>query len=112
MKLIGRGFVANDEVLEEFKAYLDSRKLHYTPEELEQNHTAIVREIEEEVLRQVFGEGAARKRSLAWDPQVQRALALVPRAAQLLNDPKGYVAERERERQLADAEPKKDGAHQ
>jgi carboxyl-terminal processing protease len=112
VRLVGRDFVADDEILQEFTAYLDSRKLHHTPEEMEQNHTAIVREIEEEVLRQVFGEGAARKRSLAWDPQVQRALALVPRAAQLLNDPKGYVAERDRERQLADAEPKKDGAHQ
>ena len=110
VKLVGRDFVADDEVIEEFKAYLDSRKLHHTAEELEQNRTAIVHEIEEEVLRQVFGEGEARKRSLAWDPQVQRALGLVPRAEQLLRDPSGYVAERERERQLADGGSKSAGA--
>ena len=52
---------------------------------------------------QVFGEGEARRRSAAWDPQIAKALALVPRAEMLIQDPKTYVAERERDRRLADA---------
>ena len=52
---------------------------------------------------QVFGEGEARRRSAAWDPQIGKALALVPRAEMLIQDPKTYVAERERDRRLADA---------
>jgi hypothetical protein len=59
--------------------------------------------IDEEVVRQVFGEGAARRRSVKWDPQVQRALELVPRAELLLEDPNTFVAEREEERRLARA---------
>jgi hypothetical protein len=51
----------------------------------------------------VFGEGEARRRSLAWDPQVKKALELAPRAELLLHSPAGYVAERERERRVADA---------
>jgi hypothetical protein len=37
---------------------------------------------------------------VTWDPQVQRALELIPRAETLLRDPRGYVAERARERQV------------
>jgi hypothetical protein len=46
----------------------------------------------------VFGEAEARKRTMAWDPQLQKALELAPRAAQLLKDPQQFVAEREAER--------------
>ena len=45
------------------------------------------RQILEEVLRQVFGEGEARRRSMAWDPQVQKALELVAKAELLLQGP-------------------------
>jgi carboxyl-terminal processing protease len=102
-KLVSKDFVADDAVLADFRAYLDSRKLRYTPADLEANREALVRQIEEEVLRQVIGEGEARRRSLAWDPQVRKALELVPRAEMLLQDPGAYVAARERERRLADA---------
>ena len=47
------------------------------------------------MLRQVFGEGEARRRSIAWDPQVRKALALVPKAELLLRDPSTFVAELE-----------------
>ena len=37
-------------------------------------------QIEEEVLRYVFGEAEARKRSMSWDPQILKSLDLVQRA--------------------------------
>ena len=40
---------------------------------------------------------------MSWDFQIKKALELVPRADLLLRDPKTYVAERSRERRLADA---------
>jgi hypothetical protein len=40
---------------------------------------------------------------VAWDPQIGKALALIPRAEMLIQDPKTYVAERERDRRLVDA---------
>jgi carboxyl-terminal processing protease len=109
--LISRDFEVNDEVREAFRAYLESRKLRFTDEQLKENRVMVDRLIEEEVLRQVFGEGAARQRSILWDPQVQRALELVPRAELLLGDPDTFVAERERERRLADASGDRDVAH-
>ncbi|MGD8898415.1 MAG: hypothetical protein PVJ73_20475, partial [Acidobacteriota bacterium] len=101
--LIARDFEVNDELREDFREYIESRKLRFTPEDLEENRVVIDQLIEEQIRRQVFGEGAARRASIAWDPQVQRALELIPRAELLIRDPDGFVARREQERRLADA---------
>ena len=98
VKVVKREFVVDEAMLDEFRAYLDQRKLRYTPEDLQSNREEISRTIQEEILRQVYGEAEARKRTLAWDPQLQKALELAPRAAQLLADPRQFVAEREAER--------------
>jgi carboxyl-terminal processing protease len=98
VKVVVRDFAVDDAMIAEFKTYLDQRKLRYTPADLEANRERISRVIQEEILRQVYGEAEARKRTLAWDPQLQKALELAPRAAQLLKDPQQFVAEREAER--------------
>ncbi len=94
LKIVGPDFSTDDKVLADFRGYLDQRKLRYTPEELAANRDSIARNITEEVLRQVFGEGVERKRSVAWDPQVKKALDLVPRAELLEKDPQKFIAER------------------
>ena len=101
VKTIGLDFKVDDAMLAEFRTYLDGRKLKYTEEDLGANREALVREITEEILKQGFGEGAARRRSLAWDSQFQRALELVPKAEQLLRDPQRFVSEQEASRRLA-----------
>jgi carboxyl-terminal processing protease len=101
VRLIGRDFKVDDRVLADFRAFLDAQKLRYTDEDLAANKEALSRLILEEVLRQVFGEGEARKRTLAFDPQVKKALDLAPRAERLLLDPQRSVAELEAERRLA-----------
>jgi carboxyl-terminal processing protease len=103
--VIGKDFRVDDKVIKDFGEYLDTRKLRHTEEDLQANRDTIARILEEEVLRQVFGEGEARRRSLAWDPQVKKALEVVPRAELLLRSPGSYVAERERERRVADGAP-------
>jgi carboxyl-terminal processing protease len=97
MKIVTKDFAVDDKVLADFKAYLDGRKLRYSPQDLEANRDSLSRLITEEVLRQSFGEGEARRRSLAWDPQVKKALELIPRAEQLLKAPQSYVAQRRSE---------------
>jgi carboxyl-terminal processing protease len=101
VRVVGRDFKVDDKVMADFTAFLDEQKVKYTPEDMSANRDAITRQIEEEVVRQVFGEGEARKRSLAWDPQVRKALELVPKAELLLRDPQKYVTQRESERRLA-----------
>jgi carboxyl-terminal processing protease len=105
VKPIRRDFQVTDEVWADFKAFLDQRKLKYTPEDLVQSREAASREILEEVLQQAFGEGEARRRSLTWDPQILKALELVPKAEQLLNEPARFVAERQAEDSGVTARP-------
>jgi carboxyl-terminal processing protease len=95
VKAIKKDFSVTDEVFADFRSFLDARKLKYTEEDLVANREAISREILEEVLQQAFGEGEARRRSMAWDPQVQKALELVPKAELLLKDPQRFLAERQ-----------------
>ncbi|HET8645648.1 MAG TPA: S41 family peptidase [Vicinamibacteria bacterium] len=102
VKLVTREFRADDQVLEDFKAYLKGRKLRFTDEDIETNRPALAHFIEEEVLRHVFGEGEARRRSMSWDPQVQKSLELVQRAELLLKDPQRFVAERQAEGRMAE----------
>jgi carboxyl-terminal processing protease len=101
VKPIRKDFQVDDKVIADFVAYLDTRKLTYTPADIETNRDAIARQILEEVLRAAYGEGEARKRSMAWDPQVKKALELVPRAELLLRNPQKFIAERQAEGRLA-----------
>ena len=111
VRIVSKDFRADAAILTEFQGYLDTRKLRYTPADLDENRAAIVREIEDQVLMQAIGEGAARRRSVSWDPQIKKALELVPRAEMLLRDPRTFVAERAREKQLADAAPQLRAQH-
>jgi carboxyl-terminal processing protease len=101
LRLIDSGFEVDDATLADFKALLGSRGVPFTEEEFEASREEVRRRVLEEVLRQTFGEGAARRRGAAWDPQIQRAVALVPKAELLLRDPRRYVAEREAEGRMA-----------
>ena len=47
----------------------------------------------------------ARRRTVAWDPQVQKALGLVTKAELLLRDPQAFMAAREAEGRMAVADP-------
>jgi carboxyl-terminal processing protease len=94
IRVVSRDFQVDDRTINEFKAYLDKRKLRYTPEDITANREAIAHQITEQVLVQVFGEAEARRRSLAWDPQVKKALELVPKSDLLLKDPQKFIAER------------------
>ena len=100
--VIRRDFQVDEKVLADFRAYLDARKLPYAPAEFDENKEQVARLILEEVLRQAFGEGEARKRMLSSDPQVRKALELVPRAELLLHDAPKFIALREAETRIAE----------
>jgi hypothetical protein len=103
LRFIGRDFKVDDGVWADFRAFLDGRKIAYTDADLEVNRESLSRLILEEVVRQVFGEGEARRRTMAWDPQVKKALEAMPRAELLMKDPRSYVLAREADRRMADA---------
>lgn len=94
VRVIGPDFVVDDRVMADFKASLTAQKLRFTDEDLESNREVLKHFITEEVLRQVFGEAAARRRTATWDPQIQKALEVIPQAHTLLRDPEAFLAAR------------------
>jgi carboxyl-terminal processing protease len=106
VEIVGRDFQVDDHVMTAFRKYLDSQKLTYTEADITENREALSHEILEEVLRQVFGEGESRKRSLAWDPQVRKALELIPKTEMLLENPQAYLAEHDSEQLATTAAPR------
>jgi carboxyl-terminal processing protease len=91
--LVGRDFQADDKVLADFRKFLDAQKITYSAADFDANREAVARQITDQVLWQAFGEGEARKRSVSWDPQIRRALELIPRAETLLHDPQRFIAQ-------------------
>jgi carboxyl-terminal processing protease len=90
--LIQRDFAVDDAVMKTFADYLTAQEIPFTPERLEAHREELSHHILAEVLRQTFGEGEARRRSTLWDPQLRRAIELIPRARALLDEPDAYVA--------------------
>jgi carboxyl-terminal processing protease len=91
VRVIGPDFDVDDAVLSDFREFLAGREIRYTAQEFDSDREALRQRVLEEILLQVFGESAARKRSLQWDPQVQQALRVVPMAELLLSDPKAFA---------------------
>lgn len=92
VKPIGRDFDVDDGVWKDLEGVLKKRKMEFTEQDIEENREALRRQIVFEVILQAYGEAEARKRTLGWDPQLRKALEVVPRAALLLTDPKQYIA--------------------
>jgi carboxyl-terminal processing protease len=105
IRTIEPDFQVDDRMWNEFRAFLGQQKLRFTEEDLTTHREEVSHHIVEELLRQVFGEREARRRSAAWDPQVRKAIEVAPRAAVLLKDPKRFIAERQAEGRMASSAP-------
>ena len=90
---IRKDFKVTPAVLDEFAEFLKEEKISFDPKEFEASSEEISAEILEETMRQVFGEGAARQRLFALDPQLKKAIESIPAARLLLKDPQRYISE-------------------
>ncbi len=101
VRMITRDFEADERVFGEFKAFVAARGIGVSAAEIDESREQVTRIIQEETLRQVFGEGEARRKTVAWDPQVKKGLEAIAKAELLLKDPKKYVSQRDTETRIA-----------
>lgn len=101
VRIITRDFEADDSSFAEFKAFVKARGIRVSEADIDENREQVARMIQDETLRQVFGEGEARRKSMSWDPQVRKALEAASRAELLLKDPKKFISQREAETKIA-----------
>ena len=92
---ITKDFVANDEVINEFRKYLDKQHIKYTEPEIQENLTWLKLQIKREVFTSVFGLNDGFKIALQDDPQLEKAVELIPQSRALYQNARKIVAERQ-----------------
>jgi carboxyl-terminal processing protease len=89
-----RSFEVDDVVLLDFRKFLDDEKVAYTEAELLENNAWVRSNIKSEIFVDVFGQEEGLKVRAETDPQVTKALDLLPQAKSLAENARKIVAER------------------
>ena len=87
-----RGWDVTGEVVEEFRLFLNSEKIEYTQADFIENVDFIKRFIKREVYNSAYDIEEGQRVYYELDPDVQRAVKLLPKAEELLKDDKSLVA--------------------
>ena len=91
---ITKNFTVDDAVMKQFLAYLDQEHFHYTPDEIQTNLDWLKDRIRREVFTSALGVDAGYRIEAEEDPQVAKAVDLIPQAKALYQNAKKIVAER------------------
>jgi carboxyl-terminal processing protease len=90
----GEKFEVDDVVLQEFRKFLDDEKIPYTEADLMANNDWVRSSIKSEIFIDAFGQEEGLKVKAETDPEVVKALDLLPQAKSLADNAKKIVAER------------------
>ncbi len=91
-KTIPQDFQVTDEVITEFKQFLEKEKAQIAEQDLQDNLDFIKKRIQLQLVTVIFGENEAARISVENDDLVQRALEKLPLARELLTDSKKFMA--------------------
>jgi carboxyl-terminal processing protease len=89
-----KNFEVDDVVLQDFRKFMDDEKIPYTEAELMDNNAWLRSNIKSEIFVDVFGQEEGLKVRAETDPQVTKALDLLPQAKSLAENARKIVAER------------------
>jgi carboxyl-terminal processing protease len=92
---ITKDFVTNEDVIAQFKKYLDQQKIKYTEQDIQANLTWLKWQIKREVFTSYFGLTDGYKVELQDDPQLEKAIEMVPQSRALYQNARKILAERE-----------------
>jgi carboxyl-terminal processing protease len=84
----------NDDVVQAFRKYLESQKIDYTENDLQENPEWLKSQIRSELFIAEFGQEEGMRVRAEADPQILKALELLPRARELAEGAKKVIAER------------------
>jgi len=92
---ISRSFEVDDQVMNEFRRFLEEQKVSFTESDLIENADWIKGNIKSELFISEFGQQEGLRVRAETDPQVLKALDLLPQAKALADNAKKIVAERQ-----------------
>jgi len=87
-------FKPDDLVMNEFRSYLDRRKIEFTEADIAENLDWIKQKIRREVLLSEYGLDVGYRVAIENDQQVQKAIEVLPEARALYENAKRVVAQR------------------
>jgi carboxyl-terminal processing protease len=91
---ITQNFEVDDALLQDFRKFLDEEKIPYTEAELIENNDWLRSNLKSELFVDAFGQEEGLKVRAETDPDVIKALDLMPQARALADNAKKVVAER------------------
>jgi len=89
-----KSFVLDEEIMQDFRRFLDDQKVPYTEADLLANNDWVRSNIKAEIFIDAFGQEEGLKVRAEADPEVVKALDLLPQAKQLADNARHIVAER------------------
>jgi len=89
-----KNFEADDAVLQDFHKFLDSEKVPYSEADMLENNDWVRSSLKSEIFVDAFGQEEGLKVRAESDPEVVKALDLLPQAKALAENAKRIVAER------------------
>jgi len=88
-------FIPGEAVMEQFRKYLDGLHIRYTESDLKENLDWLRWRIKREVFTSAFGVDEGYKVELEDDPQLDKAISVIPQAKALYQNARKIVAERQ-----------------
>jgi carboxyl-terminal processing protease len=92
---ITKDFVTDDAVIQKFRDYLNKQHIKFTEQDIQANLTWLKWQIRREVFTTVFGLNDGYKVALQDDPQLDKAIELIPQSKALYQNALKIVAQRE-----------------
>ncbi|HEY7098310.1 MAG TPA: S41 family peptidase [Terriglobales bacterium] len=89
-----KGFEVDDVVMQDFRKFMDEEKIPYTEADLLENNDWVRSSIKSEIFVDAFGQEEGLKVRAEADPEVVKALDLLPQAKALAEGARKIVAER------------------
>ena len=94
-RTIAKDFQVDDPVLADFKQYLASQNIDYTPQEFTNNLDWVKTNIKSTLFTTQFGDTSGLQVEADWDPMIQQAVNLMSEAAQLEQHAEQVVAQKD-----------------
>jgi carboxyl-terminal processing protease len=91
---VSEQFEVDDAVMQEFRKFLDEQKIPFTEADLAENANWVHSNIKAELFTNEFGQQEGLTARAESDPEVQKALELLPQARQLADNAKRIIAQR------------------
>src|SRR5437899_7786675 len=91
---ITKEFEADENVMRMFREYLSKHNVRYTEPEMAENLDRMKRKIKQEVFMSAFSQQEGFKVLLEADPQVQKAVEVIPQARALYQNARKIIAQR------------------